>query len=69
MHIRHLRELAVKIRELKIENADLMRYFTGKIKSLCETILRDCCIELTSSPEEVEWAASSEDHTNYLEDY
>ena len=46
-----------------------MRYFTGKIKSLCETILRDCCIELTSSPEEVEWAASSEDHTNYLEDY
>ena len=62
MHIRHLRQLAVKIRELKIENADSMRYFTGKITSLCETILRDCCIELTSSPEEVERAASSEEH-------
>lgn len=69
MHIRQLRELAIKIRELKIENADLMRYFTGKIKSLCKAILRDCCIQLTSSPEEAERAASSEDHAKYLEVY
>lgn len=69
MHIRHLRELAVKIRELKIENADLMRYFTGKINALCKSVLRDSCIELESSPEEVERAASSEDHVKYLEVY
>ena len=66
MHIRHLRELAIMILELKPEDADLMRYFTGKIKSLCNTILTDCCIQLTSSPEEAESTASSEDHANYL---
>ena len=70
MHIRQLRELAIKIPEFtEIENADLMRYFTGKIKSLCQAILRDCCIQLTSSPEEAERAASSADHANYLEFY
>ena len=67
MHIRQLRELAVKVRELKIENADLMRYFTGKIKSLCKAILRDCCIQLTSSPKDAERAASSEDHAKHLD--
>lgn len=66
MHIRHLRELAVEIRGMKIENAELMRYFTGKIESLCKTILTDCCIQLATSTEEAETAASSEDHANYL---
>ena len=72
MHIRHLRELAVKIREslrMKTVNANLMRYFTDKITLLCKTILRDCCIEITSSPEEVERAVSSENHANYLQVY
>ena len=67
MHIRHLRELAVKIRELKIEDVDLMRYFTGKIESLCKTILTDCCIQLARSAEEAERAASLENHANYLQ--
>ena len=69
MHIRHLRELAVKIWELKIEDVGLMRYFTGKIESLCKTILTDCCIQLARSAEEAERAASSEDHVNYLQVY
>ena len=69
MHIGHLRELAVTIVELKTEDADLMRYFTGKIESLCNTILADCCIQLATSAEEAESAASSEDHANYLEVY
>ena len=69
MHITHLKELAVKIRGLKIEDVDLMRYFTGKIESLCKTILTDCCIQLAKSPEEAERAASSEDHANYLQVY
>ena len=69
MHIGHLRELAVTILKLKTEDADLMRYFTGKIESLCNTILADCCIQLATSAEEAESAASSEDHANYLEVY
>lgn len=69
MHIRHLRELAVKIRELKIEDVDLMRYFSSKIESLCKTILTDCCIQLARSVEEAERAASSEDHADYLQVY
>ena len=69
MHIRHLRELAVKIRELKIEDVDLMRHFTGKIESLRKTILTDCCIQLARSAQEAERAASSEDHVNYLQVY
>ncbi len=67
MHIRNLRELAVKISNLKIENAELMQYFTGKIQTLCKSVLGDCCIELKNSVEDVERAASSEDHVNYLE--
>ena len=66
MHIGHLRELAVTILKLKTEDADLMRYFTGKIESLCNTILTDCCIQLATSAEEAESAASSEGHANYL---
>ena len=67
MHIRHLRELGVKIQELKREDVDLMRYFTDKIKSLCKTILTDCCIQLARSAKEAERAASSEEHANYLD--
>ena len=66
MHIRHLRELAVTITKLKTEDAELMRYFTGNIESLCNTILTDCCIQLATSAEEAESAASSEGPANYL---
>lgn len=67
IHIKHLRELAVKISNSKVENAELMQYFTGKIQTLCKSVLGDCCIELKNSVADVERAASSEDHVNYLE--
>ncbi|KAJ7370050.1 hypothetical protein OS493_034493 [Desmophyllum pertusum] len=69
MHISHLRELAVKISELKIKNAELTTYFSGKIQDLCKKVLRDCCIELESSVEDVERVASYESYGNYLENY
>ena len=67
MHIRHLRELAVKISDLKIENAEVMEYFTGKVQTLCGGVLRDCCIQVEDSVENVERGATSEDYGNYLE--
>ena len=67
MHIRHLRELADKISNSKIDNVQLMQYFTEKVQTLCKSVLGDCCIELKDSVEDVEKAASSEDHVNYLE--
>ncbi|KAJ7370037.1 hypothetical protein OS493_034476 [Desmophyllum pertusum] len=69
MHIRNLRELAVKISDLKIKNAELTTYFSGKIQDLCETVLRDCCIELESSVEDVGRVASYQSYGNHLGNY
>ncbi|KAJ7388571.1 hypothetical protein OS493_036938 [Desmophyllum pertusum] len=69
MHIRNLRELAVKISDLKIKNAELKTYFSGKIQDLCKTVLRDCCIELERSVEDVERVASYQSYGNNLEIY
>ena len=67
MHIRHLRELAIKISDLKTKNAELIEYFSGKVQTLCDGVLRDCCIQVENSVEDVERGASSEDYVNYLE--
>lgn len=67
MHIEHLRESAKKIVELKHEDAEQMKYFAYKIQMLCPGILRDCCIEMASSREDVEMAASTEDSARFLE--
>ncbi|KAJ7315653.1 hypothetical protein OS493_038444 [Desmophyllum pertusum] len=69
MHIRHLRGLAVKISDLKIKNAELTTYFSGKIQDLCKTVLRDCCIELENSVEDVERVASYQSYEKHLEIY
>ena len=66
MHIRHLREYSTKISGMQCGNADLMKYFSCRIKTFCKTLLRDCCIEMEDSAEGVEKAASSSDHIGYL---
>lgn len=48
MHINHLRELAFQIRDLKREDLHLMEYFTNQIRTLCDFILKDCCIEMNA---------------------
>ena len=67
MHIKHLRYFAAKISSLKHDNADLMKYFSSKVHTLCNTVLTDCCIELEKSAEGVERAASSTNNVVYLE--
>ena len=46
MHIRRLRKLATKITDLQLVNTDLVRYFSRKTTILCNSVLRDCCLEL-----------------------
>ncbi|KAL9970576.1 hypothetical protein ACROYT_G022977 [Oculina patagonica] len=46
MHINHLRELAFEIQGLNHEDPHLMEYFTNQIRTLCDSILKDCCIEM-----------------------
>ena len=46
MHINHLRELAFKIESQNRDDPHLMEYFTDEIRTLCDSILKDCCIEL-----------------------
>lgn len=46
MHINHLRELAFKVESLNRDDPDLMEYFSDEITTLCNSILKDCCIEL-----------------------
>ena len=67
MHVRHLREYAAKISGLQRTDANLMKYFACQIQSLCNTLLRDCCIELETSAEGVERAASSSSYVQYME--
>ena len=67
MHVRHLREYAAKISGLQRTDANLMKYFARKIQYFCNTLLRDCCIELETSAEGVERAASSSSYVQYVE--
>ena len=67
MHIKHLRYFAAKISSLKHDSADLMKYLSSKVHTLCNTMLTDCCIELEESAKGVEKAASSTNHDFYLE--
>ena len=46
MHINHLRELAFEIQGLNHEDPHLTEYFTNQIRTLCDSILKDCCIEM-----------------------
>ena len=67
MHVRHLREYAAKISGLQRTDANLMKYFTRQIQTFCNTLLRDCCIELETSADGVERAASSSSYVHYME--
>ena len=67
MHVRHLREYAAKISGLQRADANLVKYFASQIQTLCDTLLRDCCIELETSADGVERAASSSSYVHYIE--
>ena len=66
MHIDHLRELAAKIVSLQHKDLNMMKYFGNEIKVLCKSILRDCCIEMATSKEDLDWATSAENHGSVL---
>lgn len=66
MHIRNLRELAAKVSGFQCTNFDLMKYSAWRIQTLVKTVLKDCCIELEDSAEEIDRAASSTNHFDYL---
>lgn len=66
MHVRHLRELVTKISGLQQENSDLAKNLECKIQTLCKSMFRDCCIELEHSSDNIERAASSINHADYL---
>lgn len=66
MHITHLRELAYSIRSLNHGDHDVMKYVEDEIRNQCRSILRDCCIEMANSTEDMKWASSIENHTDVL---
>ena len=66
MHIRHLRKVASKILGLQHETTYSQNYFIRKIQNLCKSVFSDCCIELEVTADNVERAASSTNHAQYL---
>ena len=66
MHVVDLRETARKMLELKHDDAQQMKYFANHIQTLLPNILRDCCIEMATSKDEVEIAASTDDCEHLL---
>ena len=67
MHIRNLRELAAKIAELQVHDAGLMKFFIGKIQTLCKAMVRDCCIQVENSSKDIDRASSSDNCAKHLE--
>ena len=49
LHVLNLRELAVTIRDLHHKDPLIMKYLGRIIKTLCNSVLRDCCIEMATS--------------------
>ncbi|XP_022786989.1 uncharacterized protein LOC111327144 isoform X2 [Stylophora pistillata] len=66
MHIRHLRELATRIDRLEHNDVDMEIYLIKEIKYLCGSVFRDCCIEMANSKGDLEFAASTENHSEIL---
>ena len=67
MHINHLRELAVTIVGLQHKEPNMMKHLGQKIKKLCNSIFRDCCIEMATSKGDLDFAASTENCASLLE--
>ncbi|KAL9967459.1 hypothetical protein ACROYT_G025681 [Oculina patagonica] len=67
MHIEHLRELAVTIVGLQHKEPNMMKYLGHEIKTLCNSVLRDCCIEIATSKEDLDLATSTENWASLLE--
>ena len=67
MHIDHLRKLAVTIVGLQHKDTNVMKYLGQEIKTLCNSILRDCCIEMATSKEDLDSATSTENCAGLLE--
>ena len=67
MHIEHLRELVGTIVGLQHKEPNMMKHLGLKIKKLCNSILRDCCIEMATSKEDLDLAISTENCASLLE--
>lgn len=67
MHIGHLRKLAVQIVHCQHKEPNTMKYFGHEIKNLCNSICRDCCIEMATSKEDLDLATSTENCVSLLE--
>ena len=65
MHIRRLRKLATKITGLQLDNTDLVRNFSRKATILCNSVLRDCCLELNQD----EAFSSSNDADSFVKQF
>ena len=65
MHIRRLRKLATKITGLQLNNTDLVRNFSRKATILCNSVLRDCCLELNQD----EAFSSSNDADSFVKQF
>ena len=46
IHINHLRELAFRMESRNRDDPHMMEYFSHEITTLCNSVLKDCCIEL-----------------------
>ena len=66
MHIEHLRELAVTILRLQHKDPNMMKYLGIQIKTLCKSVLKDCCIEMATSKEDWDLATSTESYCAML---
>ena len=69
MHIEHLRELTVTIVGLLNKDPSKTKYLGLQIKTLCSSILRDCCIEMATSKRDLDLATSTENCASLLESY
>ncbi|XP_078374047.1 uncharacterized protein LOC144657574 isoform X2 [Oculina patagonica] len=66
MHIGHLRELAVTILGLQHKDPNMLKYLGHESVELCNSVLRDCCIEMATSREDFESATPTTNYASLL---
>ncbi|KAJ7388407.1 hypothetical protein OS493_037799 [Desmophyllum pertusum] len=64
LHVGNLRELAVTIKGLQHNDPHMMKHLGRKIKTLCNSVLRDCCIEMATS--EMGFDLTTENYATFL---
>ena len=66
MYIKHLRELATTFLGLQHKDPNTMKNLGIETKKICNSVLRDCCIEMATSKDDLDLITSTKNYARLL---